>query len=257
MGQGPKILVIDDEEDLRENLKYVLQMKGYVVELANDGVQGLKVLESFKPELIILDLNMPNMGGIEFYQKICVGDFPIYPVFVLTARANMEKFFKDFNVDGFMAKPFDITELIGEISFIINKKSVKSSSEILAPKKIFIVDNDELFSSKMGMALLNKGFTVNLAKSGASAIERISKDVPDLVCVNLNLPDIPGEIIIQKLKRMAKTSGIKSLLYVYKLGFDEKITNKIQHKEGIDRLIEVDSEHDLIEVVDDLLKDIL
>src|ERR1039457_4646534 len=125
MAQGSKILVIDDEEDLRENLKYVLQMKGYVVELAEDGVKGLKALENFTPELIILDLNMPNMGGIEFYQKICVRDFPIYPVFVLTARANMEKFFKDFNVDGFMAKPFELTDLIHEINFIINKKASK------------------------------------------------------------------------------------------------------------------------------------
>src|ERR1039458_9621785 len=102
MDQGAKILVIDDEEDLRENLKYVLEKNGYVVKLASDGIKGLEVLESYSPDLIILDLNMPHMGGIEFYQKICVRDLPIYPVFVLTARANMEKFFKDFNVDGFM-----------------------------------------------------------------------------------------------------------------------------------------------------------
>ena len=175
-------------------------MKGYEVELAQDGVQGLKVLENFSPQLIILDLNMPNMGGIEFYQKICVGDSPIYPVFVLTARANMEKFFKDFNVDGFMAKPFEITELINEISYIINKKSAKSSPENSAPRKIFIVENDDGFSAKIGMALLNKGFTVNLAKTGAAAIERISKDVPDIVRVNMNLSDIAGEIVIQKKK---------------------------------------------------------
>jgi len=76
MAKGSKILIIDDEEDLRENLKYVFESEGYVVQLAEDGVKGLKALENFSPDLIILDLNMPNMGGIEFYQKICVQDMP-------------------------------------------------------------------------------------------------------------------------------------------------------------------------------------
>ena len=229
-------------------------MKGYVVELAEDGVKGLKVLESFTPDLIVLDLNMPNMGGIEFYQRICVRDFPRYPVFVLTARANMEKFFKDFNVDGFMAKPFEIKELLSEISFIIDKKSVKSSLDAIGPRKIFIVEKDEGVSGKLAIALLSKGFTVNLARGGAEAIERISKDVPDVVCVNLNLPDIAGEIVIQKLKRMAKTSGVKTLLYTYSVGMDEQITNKIQNKEGIDKFVEVKTEMNLIDGVNDLLR---
>lgn len=254
MAQGSKILVIDDEEDLRENLKYVLQMKGYVVELAEDGVQGLKALEKFTPDLIILDLNMPNMGGIEFYQRICVRDLPTYPVFVLTARANMEKFFKDFNVDGFMAKPFEISELLREVGIVIDKKSAKSWASTSGPRKIFIVEGNQDFSSKLGGAFLNNGFTVNLAKSGAEAIERISKDVPDAVCVNMNLSDIPGEIVIQKLKRLAKTSGVRSILYVYNVGENEAITNKIQNKEGIDKFVQVNSEKALIDAVNDLLR---
>ena len=254
MSQVKKILVIDDEEDLRENLKYVLQMKGYEVQLAEDGVKGLKVLEDYTPDLIILDLNMPNMGGIEFYQRICVRDLPIYPVFVLTARANMEKFFKDFNVDGFMAKPFEIKELLGEVNYILNKKSASSDSDSIGPKKIFIVEMDEAVSGKIAVALLNKGFTVNLAHSGAAAIERISKDIPDVVCVNMNMSDISGEIVIQKLRRMAKTSGIKSLLYAYSVGINDEITNKIQNKEGIDKFVQVKTENDLIDGIHGLIK---
>ncbi len=254
MGHGSKILVIDDEEDLRENLKYVLEMKGFVVQLAEDGVKGLKVLETFTPDLIILDLNMPNMGGIEFYQKICEGELPKYPVFVLTARVNMEKFFKDFNVNGFMSKPFEINELLEEISYIINKSSVKSSTENLISTKVFIVENDERVSAKISVALLDQGFTVNLAHRGTEAIERITKSAPDVVCVNMNLPDIAGEIVIQKLKHMAKTSGIRSLLYAYSVGLDEEITTKIKSKEGIDKFVEVKTEKDLIDGINDLLR---
>ena len=153
-----------------------------------------------------------------------------------------------------MSKPFEIKELLGEISYILNKKSAKGSSDALGPKKIFLVEKDEDISGKIAVALLNRGLTVNLAHSGADAIERISKDVPDIVCVNMNLPDITGEVVIQKLKRMAKTSGIKTLLYAYDVGMNEEITNKIQNKEGIDKYVEISTEMGLVDEVHDLLK---
>ena len=130
MGNSAKILVVDDEEFLRENLKYVFEKRGYDVTLAADGVLGLKALETCTPDLIILDLNMPNMGGIEFFQQICEGDRPKYPVLVLTARANMDslykdfnmaQFFRDFNVDGVMSKPFELQVLVEQVAAIIDK----------------------------------------------------------------------------------------------------------------------------------------
>jgi len=253
--KSAKILIIDDEEDLRENLKYVFKMKGYTVELAEDGVQGLKKLETYTPDLIVLDLNMPNMGGIEFYQRICDKDVPRYPVFVLTARANMEKFFKDFNVDGFMAKPFEIPDLLNEIGIVIAKRqglaNAKSDGEH-GIKKVFVVEDDEAFSGKIGAALLMKGFTVNLARTGAEALERMSKDVPDAACVKLNLADMAGELVILKLKRLAKTSGVKCILYAYNIAEREVITDKIKHKEGIDKFVVVNTEKDLIEAFSSL-----
>src|SRR4029077_16070984 len=84
---------------------------------------GLAKLEIFKPDLIILDMNMPRMGGLEFYQKISDQlNQPKYPVLVLTARANMETLFKELNIDGFMAKPFEVDNLLEEINIIIKKR---------------------------------------------------------------------------------------------------------------------------------------
>ncbi len=255
MEKKAKILIIDDEMDLRENLKYVFQMKGYAVEVAEDGVQGLKKLETCTPDLIILDLNMPNMGGIEFYQHICERDVPKYPVFVLTARANMEQFFKDFNVDGFMAKPFEIPELLNEVMAIIEKKNAQVQHNLqktVSYKKIFIVENDEIFSAKLGMAFLSKGFTVNLAKSGTEAIERMSSAVPEVACIKMNLTDIPGDMVISKLKRMVKTSEIRFILFTYGMAEREIVADIIQHKLGVDKFIVANSEKDLIDAVESL-----
>jgi DNA-binding response OmpR family regulator len=255
MAIGAKILVIDDEEDLRENLKYILEMKGHEVRLAGDGVQGLKMLETYSPDLIILDLNMPNMGGIEFYQRICDKDMPRYPVFVLTARANMEKFFKDFNVDGFMAKPFEIPDLLNEIGIVIEKRKGLAKEKAASRqevKKVFIVENDEAFSAKIGSALLRQGLTVNLARTGAEGLERMSRDVPDVACIKLSPGDMTGELVILKLKRLAKTSGVKCILYAYAVAEQEIITGKIKQKAGIDEFVIVETEKDLVDAINAL-----
>ncbi len=120
MSDEKTILIIDDEVDLAEMVGFQLKAKGFEVVIAHNGVEGLEQLKTVTPQLIILDMNMPKMGGIEFYKNIC--DFsakPRYPVFVLTARANMERLFKDFDVAGFLAKPFDIGELTRKVEEIV------------------------------------------------------------------------------------------------------------------------------------------
>ena len=93
MGNSRTVLLIDDEVDLQQLVKITLKTKGYTIETANNGLEGLAKLENLKPDLIILDMNMPKMGGLEFYQKICAGgSHPKYPVLVLTARARIGGF---------------------------------------------------------------------------------------------------------------------------------------------------------------------
>ena len=71
MDTNKKILIIDDEVDLAQMLGFQFKAKGFEVQTASDGLAGLESVHQFKPDLIILDINMPRMGGIEFYSKIC------------------------------------------------------------------------------------------------------------------------------------------------------------------------------------------
>ncbi len=119
------ILLIDDDIDLQQLTKITLKARGYIVETANNGLEGLSKLEIIKPDLIILDMNMPKLGGLGFYQKICNGhDRPLYPVLVLTARTNLEQLLLQMNIDGFIAKPFEIDELLSKVDAIIKKRSI-------------------------------------------------------------------------------------------------------------------------------------
>lgn len=258
MSDQKTILVIDDEIDLQQLVKIALKSRGYNVETANNGLEGLAKLETVKPDLIILDMNMPKMGGLEFYKKICINDKPSHPVLVLTARANMEQLFKELNIDGFMAKPFEVDDLLKEVETIVQKKSgvgkkIKLSREG-EPPKICIAENSQEDFNKIGTAFLNAGYIVNPAQNGTEAIERISATVPDLALIKLGLADISGDMVILKLKKMAKTENVKYVLYTDKTGDKEKIMEQIGKKEGIDFFVSYRTPQDLIDAVSGLSK---
>jgi two-component system response regulator VicR len=120
LGVSKTILIVDDEKELVALLEGALSAKGYRVLTAYDGEQALQRVQSAVPDLILLDIRMPKMSGLGFYNAIClpVTGKPLCPVLILTAHELMEDVFKDLSVQGFMIKPVKIEQLlikIGEI----------------------------------------------------------------------------------------------------------------------------------------------
>jgi len=251
------VLFIDDEVDLQELVKITLRSRGYNVEIASNGIEGLEKLKIIKPDLIILDLNMPEMGGVEFYQRICVNDRPEYPVLVLTARANMEQLFRQFNIDGFMNKPFEIDELLKEVAVIIDRNSKVSAQDasmgIREPREICIVEDDGEALNRIGSVFLKAGYIVNPAQNGVEGIERIANKLPDVALIKLGLVDIAGDMVVLKLKNMAKTWGIRYVVYTEGIPQKPSVAQIIGPKEGTDRFVEFSKPEDLLEVVNQAL----
>ncbi len=213
------ILIIDDEADLREMLQFKFEAEGYKVDVARDGLEGLEKLKTMTPDLIILDMNMPKMGGLEFYNRICENNVkPRYPVLVLTARANLEHLFKEFAIDGFMTKPFDIDLLVKDVEAIILKRH--RTGNVARPgiragvsRHVLIAEDDQAVLNRLAISFLNAGYKVNSAATGTDAIERISSDVPDFALIKLGLRDIAGDVVIARLRHMVKTADVGFLLY--------------------------------------------
>ncbi|ADC68938.1 response regulator receiver protein [Methanocaldococcus sp. FS406-22] len=118
-----KILVVEDEEDILNLIKIILDMEGHSTILTKDGEEGIKALEDNDDiSLIILDIKMPNMNGWEFLEIIKNNDkWKDIPVIVLTAYtqvSDIEKA-KEMGVESYIAKPFSREELIREINYII------------------------------------------------------------------------------------------------------------------------------------------
>ncbi len=253
-----KIFIIDDEADLTQMISFQFKSKGFEVETANDGLEALEKVKVFRPDLIILDVNMPRMGGIEFYSKICGADGrPMYPVLVLTARANVQALFKDLEIDGFMIKPFEIDQLIVEAELIIKnriQKPLKGKTSLLGrPRKVCIVDNDPKTMGQLAGLFLSADYTVMPAQSGAVAIEKMVKEVPDIALVQLGLTDIPGDVLIYKLSQMARTMDVKFILYTSRdAKHDARVMERIGAKTGIITFVEYKELTELLEKANEL-----
>ncbi len=122
-----KILIIDDEPKVVESICDALEKESYNIISANNGRDGLALLEKEKPILVILDLKMPIMDGVEFLDNINLSDTDPYSVIVLTGHGEESDIKKCFRlgINIFLRKPFNIYELRGLIKHSIDFKNLQ------------------------------------------------------------------------------------------------------------------------------------
>lgn len=120
-----KVLIVDDEEDVRTYLNSLLTHNGYTTELAADGEEGLRKVNEFYPDLIILDIIMPNQSGVGFYRQLKKSEIHRdIPVIILSAVTQYKDFFaRDRHTipqpQDFIEKPFSPRELLNKIEAYI------------------------------------------------------------------------------------------------------------------------------------------
>ena len=111
-----KILIVDDEKINIAIVKFGLAEQRYEVAVANDGLEGLELVKKVKPDLIILDVQMPNMNGYEFMAELKSIEHIIPPpVLMLTANETMQDVFHLEGVKGYFVKPVELKKLIKKI----------------------------------------------------------------------------------------------------------------------------------------------
>ncbi|MDD3593849.1 MAG: response regulator transcription factor [Candidatus Gastranaerophilales bacterium] len=129
-----KILVVDDDKEIREWLELDLKLSGYMVEAAKDGLEGLNRAINEDFNLIILDVMMPKMNGFEVCQNIRKVKKDI-PVIILTAKGTIDDKIEGFDsgANDYLVKPFDIQELLVRVRALLrrNETIVPSNSETL------------------------------------------------------------------------------------------------------------------------------
>ncbi len=111
------VVVIDDEESIREGCRQVLESEGYLALVANDGAQGIRMVEENKPKLVLLDLRMPNVGGIEVLERLPRIDPRIVPI-VITGYGTVDSAVASMKLGAFdfIAKPFNMDQLLDVVT---------------------------------------------------------------------------------------------------------------------------------------------
>jgi two-component system, OmpR family, KDP operon response regulator KdpE len=128
MTNGARILVVDDEASIRRSLKINLEARGYTVDAAETGEKAIKAFENRRPDLLILDLLMPGMGGIDVVRKLrAVSTIPIIVLSAMGEEAEKVKAL-ELGADDYMTKPFGMEELFARIRSLLRRAAGATSA---------------------------------------------------------------------------------------------------------------------------------
>ncbi len=127
---GGRILIVEDDEDIVDVLRRTLRAEGYEVRAALDGPEALEILDEFAPDLVVLDLGLPGMDGMEVMTRI--RESSEVPVLMLTARADPEDRVAglDTGADDYLVKPFDRAELLARIRALLRRHPPRGSAMV-------------------------------------------------------------------------------------------------------------------------------
>ena len=194
-----KLLLVDDEKGLCEYLRDFFKPRGYDIFIATNGQDALNIVKKENPELVLLDINMPGMDGLEVLRHI-KNISSQTKVIMVTIRddADTEEKAKNLGADEFVKKPFTIDYL--EDVVILKVNEMTKSKE---PARILIVDDEEGIRDSLRKFLAGR-FECEIfeAGNGEVALDLLRANKFDLVFLDIKMPGISGMDVIREKKKL-------------------------------------------------------
>ncbi|MDP8263930.1 MAG: response regulator [Candidatus Aceula lacicola] len=214
MGEKKKILVVDDEKDLRELLKMNLEEKGYEVFTACNGEDGLKVAKEIIPDLIISDILMPKIDGSHFLKNLRETHFGKNILFIaMTARGKMRDYFETAGANGFIEKPFSRDTLVETIEKTFEQ--TKKHTSVTAPKRVLVVSRYENCAQEMVQLLQAENCHTDFVVKCEQVVSKAVMFLPNIIIIESRMFDMGSNAAIRILRQMPQFKRTPILIYNY------------------------------------------
>jgi DNA-binding response OmpR family regulator len=206
-----KILIIEDDLRVARALKIRFESKGYETAIASDAILGANLALQFQPDLIILDIGLPNGNGLQLAEKFQSRPETLYtPIIFLTASKdpNLRRRAMELSVAGLFEKPYDPEELLASVRYALGEvvpltprpASAPPQPDHRLPRKILIVEDDANIAKALAVRLNALGYQAIVAHDALSGMNMAVHNSPDLVLLDISLPAGNGFAVAEKIQ---------------------------------------------------------
>jgi DNA-binding NtrC family response regulator len=230
-----KILIIDDERSIRATLKEILEFEKYLVETAQDGIEGYKMAEEKNFDLIFCDIKMPKIDGIETLKKIVENNI-LCPVIMISGHGDIETAVQTLKIGAFdyIEKPLDLNRVLTCVRNALNNNHLKKENTILKRK---IKSKSEIIGQSPGIKSIlelitkvaNSNARVLITGSNGTGKELVANQIHEKssrnknLFVEINCAAIPSELIESEL--FGHEKGSFTSAHKQKIGKFEQASN--------------------------------
>ena len=244
-----KILVVEDVELNRELVAQLLE-EDYQVLTAVDGATGIRLAESERPDLILMDLSLPIVDGWEAARRIKADPaLRRIPIIALSAHAmsgDAEKA-RQCGCDDYLSKPLDERLLRDKLHKFLGPHFQRSGALLPEAHRILIVDDEPLNVDYLQQELEELGYDTMIARDGQEALECVATDQPDLILLDILMPVMDGFAVCRALKAddatrlipiviMTTLDGIEDRIRGIEAGADDFLTKPVNQRQLIARV---------------------
>ncbi len=208
-----KVLVVDDEADVREVIVEYLREEGFEIVEAANGLEALLQVKRVRPDAVLLDLMMPRLGGLDAIKRIHAFDRKIR-VLVITGvlDAELHRRARALGAAAVFPKPLSPAEIVaalrGEAPPEPPPPPAEPAARRTAPASILLVEDDPDERAKLEQALVRKGYEVRLARDAATGVRAVVERAPDVVLLDVEMPGLSGVGVLPTVAALAPDAKV-------------------------------------------------